>query len=113
MSGNNININLTLEQGTDYEVDFTIRNDDGTPLNLTGYASSCYMKKNYTSSTSYPFTVSFIDRLAGEIAIGMGRSITSQISEGRYVYDITLTSPSNIRTRVIQGNIIVSPGVTL
>jgi len=43
----------------------------------------------------------------------MGRSITSQISEGRYVYDITLTSPSNIRTRVIQGNIIVSPGVTL
>jgi hypothetical protein len=108
-----ININLSLEQGTDYEVDFTIRNDDGTPLNLTGYASSCFMRKNYTSTTSYPFTVSFVDRLAGEITLGMGRSVTSQISEGRYVYDITLTSPTNVRTRVIQGNVLVSPGVTL
>jgi hypothetical protein len=108
-----ININLALEQGTDYEVDFTIRNDNGTPLNLTGYASSSYVKKNYTSTTLYPFTVNFIDRIAGEISLGMGKSITSQIFEGRYVYDVTLTSPNNITTRVIQGNILVSPGVTL
>jgi hypothetical protein len=108
-----ININLSLEQGTDYEVDFTIRNDDGTPLNLTGYASSCFMRKNYTSTTSYPFTVSFPDRIAGEITLGMASSVTSQLYEGRYVYDITLTSPTNVRTRVIQGNVLVSPGVTL
>ena len=45
-----ININLSLEQGTDYSVDFTIQNDDDTPLNLTGYASSCFMRKTYTST---------------------------------------------------------------
>jgi hypothetical protein len=108
-----INVNLILEQGTDYEVDFTIRNDDGTRLNLTGYGSSSIMKKTYSSNTSYPFDVNFVDRINGEISISMGRSDTSLISEGRYVYDITLTSPTNVRTRVVQGNIIVSPGVTL
>jgi hypothetical protein len=108
-----ININLSLEQGTDYSVDFTIQNDNDTPLNLTGYASSCFMRKTYTSTILYPFTVSFVDRLAGEISLGMGRSITSQISEGRYVYDITLTSVNDIRTRVIQGNVLVNPGVTI
>jgi hypothetical protein len=71
------------------------------------------MKKTYSSATSYPFIVSFVDRINGEISISMGRSDTSSITEGRYVYDITLTSPTNIRTRVVQGNIIVSPGVTL
>lgn len=108
-----ININLTLEQGTDYEVDFNIRNDDGTALNLTGYGSSCYMRKHYTSSTVYPLTVTFGNRLAGEITVSMASSTTSQIKEGRYVYDVTLLSPNNIRTRVIQGNVLVSPGVTI
>ena len=108
-----INIDLTLEQGVDYSVDFTIRNTDGTPLNLTGYASSCYMRKTYGSTVAYPFNVSFINRLTGDIAISMASSVTSGISGGRYVYDIVLTDPNSVKSRVIQGNILVSPGVTL
>jgi hypothetical protein len=39
-----ININLVIEQGSDFDVDFTIRNDDGTPLNLTDYEAECVLK---------------------------------------------------------------------
>jgi len=108
-----ININLIVEQGADYDVDFTIRNDDGSPLNLTGYNAASVMRKTYTSTKSYPFDVTFIDRLAGEISISMGRTDTASLREGRYVYDIVLSSPQSIKTRVIQGNILVYPGVTL
>lgn len=108
-----ININLIVEQGADYDVDFTIRNDDGSPLNLTGYTAASVMKKTYTSVRSYPFVVTFINRLAGEISISMGKTETASLKEGRYVYDIVLTSPQSIANRVIQGNILVHPGVTL
>jgi hypothetical protein len=108
-----ININLTLEQGIDYDVDFTIRNDDGSPLNLTDYNAESVIRKTYTSSTSYPFQVSFVDRIAGEINLSMGSTMTSTLKEGRYVYDVVLTSGNNQKSRVVQGNILVSPGVTL
>lgn len=108
-----ININLTLEQGTDYDVDFTIRNDDGSPLNLTDYSALSVIRKTYTSSTSYPFQVTFVDRVAGEIKISMGSSVTTTLKEGRYVYDVVLNSPNSKKSRVIQGNVLVTPGVSL
>jgi hypothetical protein len=108
-----ININLVIEQGSDFDVDFTIRNDDGTPLNLTDYTAECFLKKHTTSTSSYSFDVTFIDRIAGEIAISMGSTVTSNLKEGRHMYDVLLTSGTGTKTRVIQGNILVNPGVTL
>jgi hypothetical protein len=107
-----ININLIIEQGADYNVDFTIRNDDGSRLNLTDYSVSSFLKKHPTSIKTYPFNVSFTNRLAGEIKVSMDSTITNTLSEGRYVYDVLLTSGNGTKTRVIQGNILVSPGVT-
>ena len=31
------NINLVLDQGVDFEATFTVRNEDSSALNLTGY----------------------------------------------------------------------------
>lgn len=108
-----ININLIMEQGADYEVDFTIRNDDGSALNLTGYTAESVVKKHSSSTTSYPFSVTFVDRTAGEISVSMASTTTGTMSEGRYMYDVVLTSPSSAKSRVIQGNVLVNPGVTL
>jgi hypothetical protein len=108
-----ININLTLEQGTDYDVEFTIKNDDGSPLNLTDYDAASIIRKTYTSVTSYPFQVTFVDRISGEIKISMGSSVTTTLKEGRYMYDVVLTSPNSKKSRVIQGNLLVTPGVTV
>ena len=108
-----VNINLTIEQGSDYEATFTITNDDGSALNLTGYNAEAELRKHYASTSSKSFVISFVDRLAGEIAVSMASTVTSTLSEGRYVYDIVLTSSALTKSRVIQGNIIVNPGVTL
>lgn len=108
-----ININLVIEQGSDFDVDFTIRNDDGTALNLTDYDAECVLKKHPTSTTSYPFVVTFVDRIAGEITVSMASTVTQTLKEGRHMYDVLLTSGTGTKTRVIQGNILVNPGVTL
>jgi hypothetical protein len=37
---------------------------------------------------------------------------TANLSAGRYVFDLLITAPNATKTRVIEGIVIVSPGVT-
>ncbi len=106
-------INLVLEQGTDFQSTFTIYNDNGTPLNLVNYTGISLMKKSPYSSTSYPFTLSFPNRIRGQVKIAMTKNQTSSIEGGRYVYDIVLTSGTDFTKRVVEGSVLVMPGVSL
>jgi hypothetical protein len=105
-------LNLIISQGTDFEITLTVRNTDGSPLNLLSYTGLSLLKKHYTSNKNYPFTLTFLDRLNGKISLFMHNSITKTLTEGRYVYDIILESPNNIKKRMIEGTVIVSPGVS-
>lgn len=106
-------INLVLEQGTDFQSTFTIYNENGSKLNLFNYTAISYIKKSPYSSKTYPFTISFPDRTQGKIMVSMAKSETSLMEGGRYVYDVVITSPSNYNTRVVQGSLLVTPGVSI
>lgn len=106
------NVNLVLEQGVDFQATFTIRNTNNAPLNLTGYTGISSIRKHPTSSTAYPLTLTFLDRINGKIAVSMGYTATDAIDGGRYVYDVILISPNSYRTRAVQGNVLVTPGVS-
>jgi hypothetical protein len=106
------NVNLVLEQGVDFQAVFTIRNSNNAPLNLTGYTGISSIRKSPTSSTAYPLTLSFPDLLNGKVAVSMGHTATAAIEGGRYVYDVILISPNYYRTRAVQGNVLVTPGVS-
>jgi hypothetical protein len=108
-----IPLNLTIEQGTDFEVTFTVRNKDSSPLNLLDYDVLSYLKKHYASTTHKQFNVSFLDRANGRISLSLSDTVTSTLKEGRYVYDVVLVSPNDKRSRVIQGMVTVSPGVVV
>lgn len=106
-------LNLTIEQGTDFEVTLTVRKRDRTPLNLLSYTAESKLRKHYAAPSSIPFIVTFIDRVNGKVRLSMNSTITSSLKEGRYVYDLVVTSPNNKKSRVIAGSIIVSPGASL
>jgi len=107
-----IPLNLTIEQGVDFEVTLTVRNKNHVPLNLLGYTAVSTLRKYYTSTDTYSITVNFLDRVNGRISLTMTDNQTSLLKEGRYVYDVVLTSPSSLKTRVIEGSVMVTPGVT-
>ena len=105
-------LNLTIEQGVNFEITITVRNKDSTPLNLLSYNAESKMRKHFTSTIDHPFTVTFVDRINGRLSLSMDDTVTATLKEGRYVYDVVLTSPNNFKTRVIQGTVLVSPGVS-
>jgi hypothetical protein len=42
----------------------------------------------------------------------MSAANTANLTPGRSVFDLIITSPASVVTRVIEGIIIISPGVT-
>ena len=37
---------------------------------------------------------------------------TANLTPGRYMYDVIITSPDSVTTRVVEGIVVVAPGVT-
>ena len=95
-----------------FEATFTIRNENQSALNLTGYTGSAQLRKHPEASKSTEFVISFPNRVNGQIKVAMASTMTAVIEGGRYVYDLVLTSPNAYKTRPIQGNLLVIPGVT-
>ena len=108
-----IPINLICEKGTDFSATFNIQNEaNTTPLNLTGYTAVAKLKRSYSSSTATDFVVDYPDRYNGALSISLANATTAALEARRYVYDILLTAPSETKSRVIEGIIEITPGVS-
>lgn len=105
-----VKANITIDQGSSFETSLDVTDDNGDPIDLTGYTGAAQMRKHYTSSNSYPFTVS-ISFAVGLVTLTMNAATTSAITAGRYVYDCELTSGSTV-SRVLEGIVTVTPQVT-
>ena len=106
--------NLLIYQGADFTIDFSVENDNGTEFNLSGYSAACKIKKHYTSSSAVTVTTAIITpETAGRIQLSLNNSQTAAMKSGRYVYDVVITAPSGLKTRVLEGTVSGLEGVTL
>lgn len=103
---------LYLEQFSDFSTTINIDDSQGDAINLSGYSFSSQMRKSYYSSSYHDFTIEITNAGSGEITLSMPSTETSNVSPGRYVYDLTMTDTSNTTTRVVEGIVVVLPGVT-
>ncbi len=104
-------LDITIEQGTDYDTPFTFDFD------LTGY--SAYMQIRL--ATGYPYAILSLTSLAGGLLIDtaagtvlpvISEAVSAAINAGRYVYDLKLVSPFGKHSRPYQGDAYVSAEVT-
>lgn len=106
--------NLTINSGADFSETFTLESSDsGSFLDLTNYQVSSQMRKWHGSSNFF----SFITRIefpatSGRLTIFLPGEETQNIKPGRYVYDVLLTDIYGVKSRVIEGSVLVREGVT-
>ena len=103
--------NLTIDQGSTFKANIDVTDSDGNALNLAGYTVAGQLRKNFNSSTAVDFTASVTNATDGTIQISLSATQTNSLKAGRYVYDVEITTGSEV-TRVIEGQIEVTPGVT-
>lgn len=106
--------NLIIDQGSDFSATITVEDIDGNIVNVSGYTVEGKIKKNYESLTSVQFGVtSPITSTDGTIEITLTDTQTKAMEAGRYVYDVEIISSGGVTTRVLEGQVEVTPGVTL
>lgn len=103
---------LLIEQGATFSTTVNVEDTAGAAINLYGYSASSQMRKSYYA-TSYTIITSTITGNAnGEITLSMTAANTANLTPGRQVFDLLITSPTGVKTRVVEGIIVISPGVT-
>jgi len=102
--------NISVIQGIPMSLGLTINDDNGSPLNLSGYSLSGTAKYRYGSGSLFSFTPTISDATGGNVSILVSGSLTAAYPVGDFYYDVFLvTTTGNIS--VLQGLIKVSPSV--
>lgn len=102
-------INLVIDQGATFNTQIDLTNDAGDPLNVTGYTANGQIRKHYDSNTAVILTTNLAN---GSLSLSLSANQTANMSYGRYVYDVKIINDSNTVTRLIEGLVTVTPGVT-
>jgi hypothetical protein len=117
--------NLTIDQGSDFSATVDVLASDGQLFDLTGYTARSQIRKNFVTST---ITANFIcthNDDGGKITLELpnadvvdGTTVTqvgtNSIEPGRYLYDVEIVSDAStpVVTRVLEGTITVTGGIT-
>lgn len=102
--------NLTADQGSNFDSSVVVSAADGNTLNLSTYTVRAQVRKSYTSSTAVDFSTT--KDSAGKIGFSLTASQTGNMKAGRYVYDVEIESAAGVVTRVLEGQIEITPRVT-
>ena len=107
--------NISIDIGADYSTNvYAYANGSViTPLDLTGYSANGHVKKSYYhSNTAATFNVWIQDATEGVVNLVLNRANTSTLSPGNYVYDVMVMDLGGTKTRIVEGIITATPGVS-
>jgi hypothetical protein len=106
-----IKANIVIDQGTSFATTIDVTDEDGVFVDLTGFTGAAQLRKHYTSTAQTAFTVS-ISAGTGQVTLSLTANATNNVAAGRYVYDCELTDTAGTVSRLIEGIVTVTPGVT-
>lgn len=114
-----VTYNTVIDQGADWYITFIYENPDGTPVNITNYTAALQVRTSPLAKTAVlTLTTSnggiSIIGAQGKVNCHATNVQTGAITNGKYAYDLEITSPAapNVVTRLVQGTVEVSPQVT-
>jgi hypothetical protein len=113
-----VNYDITIDQGSTWFINFLYKDTSGNPVDLTGYTAALQIRETYASTTtllsltSSPAAGITITPLTGTIAVTATAAQTGAIATGVYVYDCEITDGAGVVTRIVQGEVFLSPEVT-
>ena len=105
--------NILIQQGADFIQQLTIKQPDGTPVDLTGCAFSGMSRLEYDDAQpTATFVCTAVDLPNGKFKITLSHTITAALSFDTACYDVEIVYASGIVDRLIQGNAVLSKEAT-
>tara|TARA_B100000965_G_C19211792_1_gene591932 strand:- start:267 stop:602 length:336 start_codon:yes stop_codon:yes gene_type:complete len=104
--------NLYVDQGSDFTITLSLTDSVDDALNLTGSSFLAQVRKSHASSTVKATFTTTNDGNGGNLTIKLTDVQTAALESGRYVYDVMQTASDGNKTRLIEGQLIVTPSVS-
>tara|TARA_B100001250_G_scaffold377370_1_gene366416 strand:- start:39 stop:377 length:339 start_codon:yes stop_codon:yes gene_type:complete len=105
--------NLTVDTGSTFSQVFNLETaSTNSATDLSGYSIAAQMRKHAGAVKGTNFTAQITNASLGTIRVGLTTSQTSELKEGRYMYDVLITDTVGEVTRVVEGAVLVRAGVT-
>lgn len=104
--------NILIEQGATFQKTITLKDTLNQPINLNGAQILSYIKTRITDSDpTVEFTIIIEDAAAGKFSINLTATQTEALDFKTGVYDIEVNI-GGIVTRILEGSVVLSKGVT-
>lgn len=111
-----ITINLSVNQKASFQVSLALKNSDGTAYDLSNAGVCAQYNTSYEASedTSIEFGTDIPIGTDGIVILSLDPEATAALDPNiKYVYDVVVTdNDTGFKTRVVQGILKVSAGVT-
>ena len=108
-------VNLTIYGGSNFDTTFNVTDNSNSAFNFTSYSGSAAISKSVavgaTLGITTSFTVGITSALGGKLQISLGSTATRDLEQGRYMYDVLVSSGSTTYT-LVNGNVMVVPAVS-
>lgn len=112
------NLNLTVDQGADYDQTLTFKDTSGAPINITGYTFAGQARTSVTAATAC-VTFGFVlapqsGATLGQVLWTISAAQTAQLGaqQMQLVYDIVRTDSAGKKLRILTGSLAFNPGIT-
>lgn len=105
---------ISIEQGSSFNLSLTARDSSGSPLNLSGYNARGGIKYGF-GSTGYLLNLSpTIDPsvISGIIHISLSSSQTSSLPVTRAIYDVEVYAANDYTFKALRGYVDILPEIT-
>ena len=105
-------VELVVYVGASFTCTYTVNDTSGTAIDFTDYtAESSQMAKYVGAAATATFTVGFSSAYDGKMFIGLTTTQTSELTEGRHVYDVNVKTGDTVY-RIVEGQIMVRGGIS-
>ena len=103
--------NLAIYQGDDYSAVVTVANGNGLPPDLTGYTAKAQIRSGPADTNPDVIAELGVAIDVDTITLTMPATDTATLN-GRYQWDLELTSPLGLKTTILAGAAIATGEVT-
>ena len=106
-----VKANIVVDQGASFSTDIDIT--DAAGARVSNYTANSQLRKHFSSTNATATFTCTTGGTNGTVTMALTHAITANITEGRYVYDLSLHNTSaNTKLRAVEGIVTVTPKVT-
>lgn len=100
-------LDIYIDQGDSYAKEFSIKDEWGVPINLSGLDISATMRRYYSSGVSYALVPTITDAVNGKMQMTMTATESAKLNNPRYVYEVRVFDTYST-TRIVYGQALIT-----